>query len=309
MDGKRRTPVAVSQSTTPVWAVDRTSASAKCAPRRARGAEFSGRRISCRSAVQVVRGEGSEAAADRVLSLEFQAHSGVAPSEIDDGLGHEVPYGRSFRGDTHRTAVPARQVLQTAYGEVGAADTVGGGRLADSPCLSGHETPRMPFEQAHVKLPFQPPAVLAHRRLSARRCRRDRRRLNLRQDARSVGGPRTATDRTACSHRYGRRHRGRRRDCVVSPGQVVALIEQLKETGRVPASANTARVVDSPGPRRNWSRRDRLEMNKRLDMLNAAVPVSRRPAGAAAARPARPDEGRNKWGQLPADAAPRPMAA
>ncbi len=117
--------------------------------------------------VQVVGGERVEAAAAGVLGLELQADLGVAAPEVDDGLGHEVPYGRRARGDAHRPGVPADEVVEAAQGAVEPGDAVGGGRLEDAPGLGGDDAAGVPLQQIGAGLLLEPADVLTDGRLGA----------------------------------------------------------------------------------------------------------------------------------------------
>ncbi|GHE27998.1 hypothetical protein GCM10017778_07570 [Streptomyces vinaceus] len=115
--------------------------------------------------VQVVGGEGVEAAAAGILGLELQADPRVAAPEADDGLGHEVPYGRGARGDAYRSAVPADEFVEAAQGAVEPGDAVRGGRLEDAPGLGGEHAAGVPLQQLRARLLFEAADVLADRGL------------------------------------------------------------------------------------------------------------------------------------------------
>ncbi len=116
--------------------------------------------------VEVVGGEGVEAAAAGVLGLELQAHLGVAAAEGDDGLGHEVPHGRRAGGDADRAASPD-EVVHAAQGPVESGDAVGGGRLEDAAGLGGDDATGVPLQEARAGLLLQAADVLADGRLGA----------------------------------------------------------------------------------------------------------------------------------------------
>lgn len=117
--------------------------------------------------VEVVGGEGVEAAAAGVLGLELQAHLGVAAAEGDDGLGHEVPHGRRSGGDADRAATAADEVVHATQGPVEAGDAVGGGRLEDAAGLGGYDATGVPLQEAGAGLLLQTADVLADGRLGA----------------------------------------------------------------------------------------------------------------------------------------------
>ncbi len=117
--------------------------------------------------IQVVGGEGVEAAAAGVLGLELQADAGVAAAEVHDRLGHEVPYGRRPGGDAHRAGDPADELVQAAQRPVETGDPVGGGRLEDTAGLGGDDAAGMALQQPGAGLLLQPADVLADGRLRA----------------------------------------------------------------------------------------------------------------------------------------------
>lgn len=117
--------------------------------------------------VQVVGGEGVEAAAAGVLGLELQADAGVAAAEVHDRLGHEVPYGRRPGGDAHGAGVPAHELVEAAQRPVEAGDAVGCGRLQDAAGLGGDDAAGVALQQAGAGLLLQPADVLADGGLGA----------------------------------------------------------------------------------------------------------------------------------------------
>lgn len=117
--------------------------------------------------VEVVGGEGVEAAAAGVLGLELQADLGVAAAEGDDGLGHEVPHRRRTGGDADGAAAAPDEVVHAAQGAVESGDAVGGGCLEDAASLGGYDATGVALQEAGAGLLLQAADVLADGRLGA----------------------------------------------------------------------------------------------------------------------------------------------
>ncbi|GAA2649724.1 hypothetical protein GCM10010425_72280 [Streptomyces spororaveus] len=117
--------------------------------------------------VEVVGGEGVEAAAAGVLGLELQAHLGVAAAEGDDGFGHEVPHRRRSRGDADGAAAAPDEVVEAAQGAVESGDALGGGRPEDAAGLGGYDATGVALQEAGAGPLLQSADVLADGRLGA----------------------------------------------------------------------------------------------------------------------------------------------